>query len=122
MFEHKEEYAGRKIKVLKEIVICCDNMNYKYRKPYQPGSILTITSWRPEGFFFPDGILFKRDFSKVELIPYYQQCRKCGTIYCSDIPVNPHAYCIVPGCGGLVPYENNRQDVLREEFGEKEGK
>ena len=116
MLEHKEEYAGRKIRVLEEIVICCDGLNYKSRITHPPGSILTITSWRPEGFTFPGGILFERHFDKVELVQFYQQCPKCGVIYRSDIPVRPYAHCITPDCGGLAPYEELRQEELRKKF------
>lgn len=116
MLKHDENYAGRKIRVLEEIIICSDGLNYKSRIPHPPGSILTIASWRPEGFTFPEGMLFKWDFGKVELLQHYQQCRKCGTIYRSDIPVKPYAHCIAPNCDGLAPYEELRQDELREEL------
>lgn len=116
MIEHKEEYAGRKIRVLKEIVIASDGLNYKSRISFPPDSILTITSWCPEGFTFPGGMLFKWDFDKVELVQHYQQCRKCGIIYRADIPVRPYAHCIVSGCDGIAPYEPDRQTILWEEF------
>ena len=52
----------------------------------------------------------------MELVQFYQQCRKCGTIYRSDIPVKPYAHCISAGCDGLAPYDESRQKALHREF------
>ena len=87
---------------------------------YSPaGTILTIVSWRPEGFMFRDGILFRKYFNRVELLNYYQQCNQCGIIYCSTNPVIPHAYCIRENCNGIVPYDAAKQEILHKKFKEQ---
>lgn len=119
MIEHDKNYSGRKIRVQQEIVIAGDSLCHHARNRYPAGTILTIVSWRPEGFMLRDGILFKKYLNRVELLNYYQQCNQCGIIYCSTNPVIPHAYCIRENCNGIVPYDAAKQEILHKKFKEQ---
>ena len=109
MIEHDKNYSGRKIQVLQEIVIAGDSLCHHARNRYPAGTILTIVSWRPEGFMLRDGILFRKYFNRVELLNYYQQCNQ----------FIPHAYCIRENCNGIVPYDAAKQEILHKKFKEQ---
>ena len=46
----------------------------------------------------------------------YQKCEKCGVIYEATVPVRPHAYCIMPDCGGKAPFDPAKQEDLKQEY------
>lgn len=77
MIEHDKNYSGRKIQVLQEIVIAGDSLNHHTRNRYPAGTILTVVSWRPEGFMsateFCQAIFRPR--RTVELLPAMQSMR-----------------------------------------------